>query len=358
MNFNPLSLLVARTSLVVTLGLGTVIAALGQQPTDPSASPEPRQTVSDGIDKVVYTVMFSPDSKKIAIGQGDRVKLFDTTNGKELLSLTSTEMKDGFAPIGFRADGEEFVTFTVDTISIWQLKTKNVDRQFSPPGQIRSPLLTANGDTLVYSREDKMGQNQVLTLLDLKTGKVQTEIKVGKPYYLPAISPDGKLVAVALKDGVSVAVYDLQTAKELQTLKKAPLRTPNGEEIAGLSGLAFSPDGKRLAATGAYSFQPLTLWEISTGKQLNELSPKCLGGNGAMAWTPDGKTLAVAGKKIGLWNPDSVQVFEDEIVGNLKHGTRQIAISPDGKTLAAGPVTLDGKSFALWNLPQPGDKKK
>ena len=83
-----------------------------------------------------------------------------------------------------------------------------------------------------------------------------------------------------------------------------------------------------------------------------------------MAWAPDGKTVAVVGSsdediegRFGLWNPDSIQLFDDEVLGKVG-GARLLIFSPDGKTLAVAGATKGVQSIALWDIPQPGDKPK
>jgi WD40 repeat protein len=65
-----------------------------------------------------------------------------------------------------------------------------------------------------------------------------------------AFSPDGKRLASTW--GSTVKVWDAQTGQETLTLKGHP---------AGFSGVAFSPDGHRLAA-GSYD-GTVRIWDAT-----------------------------------------------------------------------------------------------
>src|SRR5262249_37181064 len=116
-----------------------------------------------------------------------------------------------------------------------------------------------------------------------------------------AFSPDGKRLAVA---GGSIStrrpdddkekagnrglvrLLDAATGQELRTLK-------GHGDIA--FGVAFSPDGARLASAAGWGERPaeLKLWDVATGKELLDLR-----GHTQTVWqvafSPDGKTLASA----------------------------------------------------------------
>jgi WD40 repeat protein len=338
--------------------LGVFLAALPQA-SDPVPAPmQPRLTVTKGLEKPVSALYFTPDSKKIAICQLDKIKFFDTRDGKEIAALSDI---DGCGVLGFRAGGGEMVTTNGQTIFIVDLKTNKVDRTIKLAGQVRGPRLTDDGNAVFYSREDQMGEDQILTMVDLTTGKAVIEIKAIRHYGCLAVSPDGKWAATG-RSGTDpkIVVYDLKAGKEHLTIDAYPdtKERPGG---TGVTALVFSPDSKSLLSLGGKGGQPLIKWETATGKRQSELAES--NGNRAMAWSPDGKTIAVAGfakkrgnGRLGLWNPAALQIFDDEVLGEIDYAA-QLVFSPDGKTLAVAGVTEDGKSFALWDVPRPGDKK-
>ena len=79
-----------------------------------------------------------------------------------------------------------------------------------------------------------------------------------------AFSPDGRRLAAAVKQGGSTAsagqikVWDLVTGREVATFAGA---------AGGTFALAFTPDGRRLASTGFYH-RDVVLWDSDSGREL------------------------------------------------------------------------------------------
>jgi WD40 repeat protein len=114
-----------------------------------------------------------------------------------------------------------------------------------------------------------------------------------------AFSSDGRYLAIA-RDGWGVVVYDCGTG---QMLHEQPL---NGSTAETCWDLAFSPDGRRLAA--ATRVQVL-VWDVATGQKAIALrgGPPRSGDNGfnaRVAWSPDGRRLAA-----NNWN-HSVSIWD------------------------------------------------
>jgi WD40 repeat protein len=122
--------------------------------------------------------------------------------------------------------------------------------------------------------------------------------------------------------------------------------------VLGVRTVAFSPDGKLLAAgTGEpKDLGTVTLWDVATGKQIWRHPEKT--GVPAVAFSSDGRTLAVAvygnaARLLDLATGKAVKTFEHP------KEVRGVAFSPDGKLLA---TACWDKLVRVWDLATETEK--
>ena len=141
-----------------------------------------------------------------------------------------------------------------------------------------------------------------------------------------AFSPDGRRLAVATSMGVWL--YDAETFDELALL------TGHKEEV---TTVAFSPDGTKLASGSGFHFPgTLKLWDVDTGQNIDTFQVEG-GSTDSISFSPDGKMLAWADR---LWDVDTGQQLDIPLDNKLF----EIVFSPDGKMLAGtGINTVDRK---------------
>jgi WD40 repeat protein/serine/threonine protein kinase len=145
-----------------------------------------------------------------------------------------------------------------------------------------------------------------------------------------AYSPDGKWLAAFLQEapdswigGGEIVVWEAASGKPVQTIPQ-----PN----YAVFGLAFSPDGRRLA--GADHFEGVKVWDTSTGKGVLTLrGPKerlwCV------AWSPDGTGIVSGGQDATLKLWDAQTGRELRTFRGHAGSVRQVVFSPDGKRIAS-----------------------
>jgi WD40 repeat protein len=153
-----------------------------------------------------------------------------------------------------------------------------------------------------------------------------------------AVSPDGKSVAAGgysnMADGTPgeffVEVWDWDREK--------PRLKLGGFQIY-VSGVAFSPDGKVLAAIDTSG--TLQAWEVGTGKRLYQSAVKS-GQMWGLAWHPKHAVLTAADNDGTAWFFDAVTgAALDEPKLNVPSGFLSAAFAPDGRSVAYG--ALHGK---------------
>ncbi len=147
-----------------------------------------------------------------------------------------------------------------------------------------------------------------------------------------AFSPDGKHLAAAGGTG---------TIRLLEPQSGLPVRMMFGHN-GQVRGLAFSPDGKTLAS--ASSDRTIRLWDVASGLQVKVLEGH-EGSVNAVAWSPDGKTLASAGsdKTVGLWDVASGKMTRS--LEGAEYGVRSVVFTPDGKSVVSA-----GYRVRFWDL--------
>ncbi len=180
----------------------------------------------------------------------------------------------------------------------------------SPPTE-QQPRVDAFGDPLPKHAIARIG-----------TVRFRQTAEVTSLLFSPDFSPDGSLLALAGR-GTGIRIHAADTGKAVARF---------GEEEVEFTHLAFSPDGKRLAAASGHAVRT---WDIARGKELLLPSP-LLRGILVVAFSPDGKHLAFG---------DSVWLRMDETATGRQvwrcpdHGSWRITFAPDGKTLAGGNLT-------------------
>lgn len=161
-----------------------------------------------------------------------------------------------------------------------------------------------------------------------------------------AWSPNGKLLASC---GIySVRIWNGETGEPVKELKNPPL-----DLRSGTYGIAWSPDGTRIAASCA---QGITrLWDVETETLISQASEH--EGNAiAVAFSPDGLVYATAGGDgfVRVWDGETGTSLLSLKCGDRVAGFFGLAFSRDGNLLAAG----SHQTLRIWSLVNGGQPVK
>ncbi len=237
--------------------------------------------------------------KADAVGEGwGPVQLRDATTGRILMSFAGTEGENRQTP-GFSADGS----------------------------------VLATGSTASYDDIEKAEPTSTASVLDAATGELLHRLEHGD-WAVSAVapSPSGDRLATATCERGIVTVWDVASESVLWST----------EEPNCYAGIAYSPDGSYVAASGL--FHAPTVWDATTGEKRFDI----VGHNeGAFSIeiSPDGSAIASAGLDgsvlvvdAGTGEPVAAIQVADVAIGDVD-------FSPDGETLAA--ATIDGMLHVL-----------
>jgi RNA polymerase sigma factor (sigma-70 family) len=279
----------------------------------------------------IESVAFSRDGKTLVSTSGDAtLRFWDPATGRSerLLRGTFGQMTHAatFSPDGktlaVAADGGGAVCL-LDAAS-----GREVQRVKNPAsGWFTSVAFSPDGKTLLIGGNRFNGTWQGFYLWDARTARELRQFK-GHTHNVKSVafSPDGKLVASGAEDR-SVRLWDPATGKEVRRL--------TGHQH-WVETVAFSADGEVLASADSRSIR---LWAPATGKEVRCLD--CEGGVSGIAFSPDGKTLASGEYEIphGRWLVRLREVATGEEIrrwAGHRNTVSSLAFSPDGRTLASG----------------------
>jgi WD40 repeat protein len=205
----------------------------------------------------VNTVAVSPDGKLALSGGLDgSVHLFALPSGKWVRALH--DGSSWIESVGFLPEGK--LAFSADvggTIRIFDVVSGKQVRSFGAVGESFSEATPSpDGKQLVAVGGARAG---ALHVYDVSNGREVAQHAVGKQPSRVAVSPDGKLAAIA--DGDHVLLVELSSGKEVATLAG-----PKGTYVASL---AFSPGGKTVL-TG-HGNGTIQLWDLAAASAIASL---------------------------------------------------------------------------------------
>jgi hypothetical protein len=333
--------------LAVLLALGAVPgAAAAGGPADGLLPPPARQALrrSLGQDpnrhKVYYGnavngAAFSPDGKLLVTSTGFQgLSLWDVRSGRSLGQFSNPTNNQG-AVAAFTADGKRVIVGSwggypqAHPVIVWdvakreRLRVLDDDVNDTP---FTALAIAPGGKTLALGAGNGGQRNEAgnIALWDLASGDEVGRLKGLAPVALQpggpttpvfqalAYSPDGRTLA-ALVGGrvllIEVGAAGVRGRLEFPTALEG---RPDHQQGMTVGALAFSLDGRSLAvgcADGA-----VRRFELRTGRELAPL-PGHPGGVTALCWAPDGKRLqsyGLDGQAVS-WRLDTVREWQPKV---------------------------------------------
>jgi WD40 repeat protein len=295
----------------------------------------------------IRVAVFSPDGKTVA-SAGDRIiRIWQVDSGKEIQRIEGHKTR--IWSIAYSPDGKKLASSSCDmTTRIWEVASGQ--ELFRIAEGAFAVAFSPDGKTLTTAGffDNTIGH------WDIESRTKRLEMK-GHKYYIWSIafSRDGKRLVSGSWDK-TVRLWEVSTGLELLSIKTSEDRVnvaaiPSDEDYltSDFKGrvyvVAISPGGEYVASSS--SDQPARLWETATGKEMFKLGEfKSIARS--LAFSPDGRTLAAGG--------DQEVRFYEVPSGRELHRTRSldgsvlsVTYSPDGQKLATG---LANSTILIWDV--------
>ena len=357
-----------------------------------------------GHDAAVNGIAFSPDGSLLGTTSEDGLaKVWDLRTGEELYAFDSPLGRDALAP-SFSPDGSLVAAswWNEALVRVVDVRTGRVVREIEGVSNPRSTAFDPSGTRMVVASET--GDSVVV---DVGTG--QEVLRLGDHDATAAWSPDGASIATAGDDGIARVFdaatgrlrYELQghrdrinavdwrpdaralvTASDDGTARVWSVAEAGGRELftlsaqdtrAGIAGVAFSPDGARVAA-GDVEHLAALVWDAGMTSDAEVATLPAKGGEATTSgFTPDGGYLLAGNAEGGLTVWDTRTFSVARLLGGSASSSRppvngaivppvqdttfevnSLAVSPDGQLVAAATADRSQyptpSSLRVWDV--------
>jgi len=270
--------------------------------------------------------------------------------------------RDGIESMAFSPDGRTLVSGSRDrTVDVWDARTGELRRTLAGHGgPVHSVAVSPNGEEIVSGSEDR-----TIRVWDIHTGALRRTLRgAGGAVRAVAVSPDGATVAggsVTVRSGHAEGNVVLWDSR--QGIRRWSL-TPE----MPIAALAFSPDGRQLAAAGDRMQQmpgqrwPVKVWDTKTGHLMRTLPESDVV---AVQYLRDGTLVTGhSGGSAAFWNaetgrrirtlplplPVPAERLRSLSVHYLRYEFVQaLTVSPDGSQIAVGIAGGEENAAALFD---------
>lgn len=288
-------------------------------------------TISGTHGGAISGVAFSVDGRYLFTGSADgKARVWELPTGR--LTTVLSGHAAAINAIACSRDGRLLATASADkTVKLWEVLPGQLLQTISDSTAVLAVAFSPDGQALAS------GGNKGCVRVWNTTNAQNTYTWQGwaiLPWATPCVaySPDGRLLAWGSAninptgEGLTAGMLFLGDVAK----RKYDILRMNAPAI---TAVAFSPDGKRLAAVDAA--REITLWDVQTGNTVAALVGH-LGNVNSISFSPVGSVLASASDDmtVKLWDLSSRKVVR--VLGGHRAAVLTVAFSADGRYVASG----------------------
>jgi WD40 repeat protein len=298
------------------------------------------------IDSAVARFALSPDGRRIATTElNGRTRVVDLVTGRRLFE-TPRARGGRVLDVAWNPDGQTLATVgALGDVQSWH--ASDGSRAISFQGLFgqtaHAAAFNAKGTVLAAAAE-----GGAVYLWDARTGRpIGSPLHTDVPAYDLAFSPDGKELAAALLGNGVGYVWRLPS-------ERLAFIVTIDDEVNRGDAVAFSPDGKLLATGGGSGL--VRFWDAEKGKQVGGSLLASAGYVLSVAFDPSGKLLTTAGTDgaTRLWD-----VRDRTAVGSplpiIRNISAESAFAPSGDKIVT--VYASGQAFSYDLRASSWDKR-
>jgi WD40 repeat protein/serine/threonine protein kinase len=289
------------------------------------------------------SVAYSSDGRLMAWGGTNyTLQIWDIRKNERLFDLTQRHSSEVWCVV-FSPDGNRLASATGEwgspgtkesEIKVWDTATgEELHSIKTHPGSITNLAWSFDGTRLASA-----GSDLLVKIWDAKTGEEVLKLASGIPCNGVAFSPDGTRLACAYESGKErhlpgeLKVWDLTTKTESLVLQP---------DHGRLFGVCYHPKGTQLAVAGD---RGVTIWDAGNGKKLHSLTAG-IGRMTFLSYNRAGTQLAAGfGRIAKVWDAATGQ--EVNSFRGQDGDVLSVAFSADDSRL----VVADGWKIKIWDL--------
>ena len=306
----------------------------------------------------VGAVAVSPDGKRLAVGQGGWLALFDVSK-TNFPAIASVEAHvDGIQSLAWTPDSTRLASGAFGRVILWNGTDLHRELEWTEGinGRVTAMDFAPGGQTLCIAHGAN-GAGGFLRLISVsstgKSGSAGWRAHADTIYDLE-YSRDGTRLVTAGGDRL-IRVWEVETRKEVAALEG---------HVAQVLGVAFNTNATQVLSGGAD--KELKVWDVATREKLVNLGQHTASLS-AVAWTAESQKLFAIREDGAVFRYTDLKAHtgeqssatgQERKLGELTDAAVCLAVAPDSQRVYVGSQTgkvqiwdAEGKSLGVLELP-------